>query len=59
MAVPLIGAIIGLYKRDMEEGYRHRRIHLWDLLPNINYMTIKEINCKKLNIYSLNEIFVD
>ena len=53
MAVPLIGAIIGLHKRDMEEGYRQQRIHLWDLLPNKCYMIIKEINCKKLNVYSL------
>jgi hypothetical protein len=47
MAVPLIGAIIGLQKRDMEEGNRQQRIELWDLLPNIHCMIIKEINCKK------------
>jgi hypothetical protein len=54
MAVSLIGAITGLHKRDMEEGYRQQRIYLWDLLPDIHYMIIKEINCKRLNMYSLN-----
>ena len=58
MEVPLTGAIIGLHKRNVEEGYRQQRIHLWDLLRNIHYMIIKEINCKKLNIYSLNDSFV-
>jgi hypothetical protein len=30
MEVPLISAIIGLHKRDVEEGYRQQRIHLWE-----------------------------
>jgi hypothetical protein len=59
MAVTLIDAIIGLQKRDVEEGYREQRIYLWDVLPNIHYMIIKEIKCKKLNIYSLNDFFVE